>query len=64
MVEIGIARVPMHERLMPVLAIVGFTSRIVQPVRMLTVLVVRLPMLVLHRLVRMLIFMALTQRKS
>ena len=59
--EIGIVRVPMHERPMPVSMAMWFAWRIVRSVRMPMVLVMRVPMLVLHDLVCMFVLVAFGQ---
>jgi hypothetical protein len=59
--EIGIMRVTMDERLMPVPMAVGFARRVIRPVRVLMVLVMRMPVLVLDRLVLMLMLVAFGQ---
>ena len=59
--EIGIVRVPMHERLMPVPMSVRFAYRGVRPMCVLMVFVMRMPVLVLHRLVHMLMLVAFRQ---
>ena len=61
MMKVGVVRMPMHKRavLMPVG--VRLTRRSVRPMRMLMMFVMCVPVLVLHRLVRMLMLIAFRQ---
>ena len=61
MMEIGIVRMPVHYRFMPVPVIVRLARRIVRPVHMMMVLVMRMTMLMFHRSVRMLVLVTFGQ---
>lgn len=61
MMQIGIMRMAMHERLVPVPMAVRLAGRIVRCMRVLMVLVMRMPVLVLHRIVHVLMFVTLSQ---
>ena len=62
--EIGMVRVPMHERLMPVPMRMRFAYRVVRPMRVLMVLVVRMPVFVLHRLMQMFMLVPIRQESA
>ena len=57
--QIGVVRMAMHERGMPVLMAVWLAWRIVRRVRVLMVLVMRMPMFMFHRRVGMFMLVAL-----
>ncbi len=59
--KVGVVRVPMHERFMPVPMTVGFTDRDVRPMCVLMVIIMDMPVLVLHRFVPMLMLVAFRQ---
>jgi len=59
--KVRIVRVAMHERCMSVPMAVGLARRIVRLVLVAMVLVMRMPMLMLHRLVPMLMLVTLGQ---
>ena len=57
--QIGIMRVPMHEPGVPVPMRVRFAGRVGQRMRVLVMVIVIMPMLMLHRLVQMVVFVPL-----
>jgi hypothetical protein len=61
MMKVGVVRMPMHKRAVPMPVSVRLTRLSVRPMRMLMMFVMRVPVLVLHRLVRMLMLMAFRQ---
>ena len=61
MMKIGVMRVPVHNRSMLMPVRVRFSWRHVRPMRVLMVFVMRVPVLVLHRLVHMLMFVTFSQ---
>ena len=58
MMQVGIMRVTVYERFVPVPMAMGLAGRILRPVRMLMVLVMRVTMLMRHRFVSMLMLVA------
>ncbi len=60
MVEIGIMRVPVHERLVPMPVVMRLIQRIIRPVLVLVVLVMRMAMLMLQCVMYVLMLVALS----
>ena len=61
MVDVGVVRVRMKQRLVPVRVAVGFADRVICAVGVLVMLVVGVQMVMLHWLVLVLVFVALGQ---
>lgn len=59
--DVGKVRVRMNQWLVPMRVAVGFAGRVIRRVDVLMMLVVMVQMFVLHRLVPMLVFVALGQ---
>ena len=63
MVQVRVMRMPMHQALVSVEVAVRLADRSIGPVAVLVVFIVHVPMLMLHRLMHMLVFVPFRQMK-